>query len=68
MWFNGYNEKFFHDKGALFTAISKKLRHILILQLLLRHKEYLKEIKLLKAYKLMLEGSKEYINESITNN
>ncbi len=61
-WFKGYNEKYFFDKGALFTAISVRFRRILILQYLLRHKEVLKDIKLKKAYKIMLRGSNDYLN------
>lgn len=61
-WFKGYNEKYFFDKGALFTAISMRFRRILILQYLLRHKETLKDIKLKEAYKIMLRGSNDYLN------
>ena len=66
-WFNGYNEKFFYDKGALFTAINVNLKIILIIQYLLRHKEILKEIKFFSALKLMIKGSNEYLknNENI---
>ena len=59
-WFKGYNEKYFFDKGALFTAISYKFRHILMLQYLLRHKEVLTNYKLKEAYKIMKRGSKDY--------
>ena len=59
-WFNGYNEKYFFDKGAIFTAISKRFRHLLMLQFLIRHKEVLKEYKFFKAYKIMLKGSSDY--------
>lgn len=62
-WFKGYNEKYFFNKGALFTAVNRYLRHVLILQYLLRHTEVLKNIKFLKAFKLMLKGSKDYINK-----
>lgn len=62
-WFRGYNEKYFFDKGALFTAINRNLRIFLILQYLLRHKEVLIEIKFLKALKIMLKGSKDYIHK-----
>ena len=62
-WFEGYNEKYFFDKGALFTAISYRFRHILMLQYLIRHKEVLTHYKLKEAYKIMKKGSKEYINE-----
>lgn len=60
-WFTGYNDKFFFNKGALFTAINPKLRHILILQFLIRHREILSEIPFFKAYKIMLKGSEEYL-------
>ena len=62
-WFKGYNEKFFFDKGALYTAISKKYRHILMLQHLTRHKEILGNLDFFKAYRLMLKGSKEYLKD-----
>ena len=60
-WFKGYNEKFFFDKGALFTAINRTFRIFLIFQFLIRHKEFLNNIKFSKAFKLMLEGSNDYI-------
>ncbi len=60
-WFKGYTEKYFYDKGALFTAISKRFRHILMLQYLLRHKEVLTNFKLKEAYKIMKKGSNDYI-------
>lgn len=61
-WFNGYNEKFFFDKGALFTVINKRLRLFLIIQYLIRHNDILSNINFLKALKIMLRGSKDYIN------
>ena len=60
-WFKGYNEKYFFNKGALFTAISKKFRLFLILQYLLRHREVLQDIKFSKAFKIMLNGSRDYL-------
>ena len=65
-WFDGYNEKYFYDKGALFTAISKKKRHLLMIQYLLRHRNILKKYQFIKTYKIMLKGSKEYLNEKRT--
>lgn len=62
-WFRGYNEKFFFDKGALFTAINSRFRIILIFQFLIRHKEFLNNIKFNKAFKLMIQGSNDYINK-----
>ena len=63
-WFKGYNEKFFFNKGALFTAVNKKIRVILLLQYLIRHKkEVLNNISFFKAFKLMLKGSKDYLKD-----
>lgn len=62
-WFKGYNKRFFFDKGALFTAINRTFRIPLILQFLVRHKDFLKDISFLEAYKLMLEGSNDYIKK-----
>ena len=60
-WFNGINEKFFFDKGALFTAIGRKYRFLLIFQFLLRHKEFLTNISFYRAFWVMVEGSNDYI-------
>lgn len=60
-WFNGYNKKFFFDKGALFTAISYRFRHVLILQFLLRKRKICKSIGFFNALKEMNNGSKDYI-------
>lgn len=62
-WFNGYDKNFFFDKGAIFTAINKKIRHLLFFQFLLRHKSFLNKLSFFAAYKYMLQGSKEYLND-----
>jgi glycosyltransferase involved in cell wall biosynthesis len=62
-WFKGYDEKYFYDKGALFTAINKRHRRFLILQYLLRHRELFTNIKFFKAWKIMREGSKRYLED-----
>ena len=60
-WFKGYNEKFYYDKGALFSAISKFWAKPLCLQYLVRHREHKKNgISFFKAYKLMKQGIKGY--------
>ena len=61
-WFHGYDEKYFFDKGALFTAISYPFRYFLFLQYLIRHREILDKISFWKAYKIMKEGSKDYLD------
>lgn len=63
-WFDkGYTDDYFFGKGALFTAINYKLRYLLILQYLIRHREVLKNRKFIKTYKIMLDGSKDYISK-----
>ncbi|MFG6147463.1 glycosyltransferase [Halobacillus sp. B23F22_1] len=60
-WFNGYNKKFFIDKGALFRAISPKFAKILILQFVIRRYFLFKnDMKLLEAYRYMIKGLKNY--------
>ena len=61
-WFKGYNDKYFFDKGALFTAISHTFRHFLFVQYLLRNREVLTNISFIKAYHLMKLGSYDYLN------
>jgi len=60
-WFNGFDEKYFYDRGALFRAIGGKLSILLIFQFLLRHKKsYVNRLGFKKAYMLMLKGNKEF--------
>ena len=60
-WFTGYNEKFYYDKGALFSAISKPWARALCLQYLVRHKYYKKNgMKFSSVYRLMKQGIEGY--------
>lgn len=59
-WFHGYEDKYFHDKGALFTCISNKWARLLCLQYCLRHQKDFKPVPLFHAYRLMLQGMKEF--------
>lgn len=63
-WFNGYDEKFFHDKGVLFAAISRIWHTPLCIQFLLRHRNTYKNsgISAMRAYQLMKEGAESYRN------
>ncbi len=61
LWFKGYTEDYFFDKGALFTAINRRFRIVLMLQYLLRHKEVLNQINFFKAFNIMLKGSNDYL-------
>lgn len=61
-WFNGYNKGYFISKGAQFTAMSKSLSLLYILQFALRKRNlYKKEISLMNALKIMLQGRSEYL-------
>lgn len=56
-WFNGYNDKYFIDKGVLYGTISKTFGKLLCLQFVVRHKKIFKEYKSFKeALRLMLKG------------
>ncbi len=66
-WFKGYNEKFFIDKGALYTSLFPKFTTIFFVQFILRHKNMLsKEIDKFKALKLMKQGKNEFLNNKIS--
>ncbi|MBR3324851.1 MAG: glycosyltransferase family 2 protein [Clostridia bacterium] len=62
-WFKGYDERYFFNKGALFTAISKRFRHLLLIQYLLRHREVFKDFGFNNAYKAMIKGSNDYLKD-----
>ena len=59
-WFNGYNEKYFYDKGAFYKAVSDKIYPLFITNYVLRHSETLKEIGAFNAVRQMLKGAKKY--------
>ncbi|ONI37915.1 hypothetical protein AN639_06760 [Candidatus Epulonipiscium fishelsonii] len=62
-WFNGYDEKFFIDRGAMFTVLNTKLSYVYILQFAIRkYNLYCDNYNLIEAIKLMLEGRKIYEN------
>lgn len=59
-WFEGYNNKFFIDKGALYYSISKRLAWLLSLQFCVRRRKMFKKDKTwIEAFKLMLKGIRE---------
>lgn len=59
-WFNGYTDKFFIDKGALFTCLSTRWTKLICLQFIIRHQKMFKGQKDSKeAFKLMIKGIKE---------
>lgn len=61
-WFEGYTEKYFFDKGALYTALSKRFYLFLCIQDVLRHLSIYKDSKFstTEKIKLMFHGAKSY--------
>lgn len=63
-WFKGYNKEYFFSKGAAFTAMSRILSRLYILQYILRkYKIYKEDITLIDAIKQMRNGRRDYINK-----
>lgn len=63
-WFKGYNSDYFKSKGAAFTAMSKKMSLIFILQFAIRkYKKYYKTINMINAIKFMIIGKNMYLRE-----
>lgn len=61
-WFNGFNEKYFFDRGAAFTAMSRRFNIFLIIQFAIRHRSLYKEkFSLIECIKMMLRGREDYI-------
>lgn len=61
-WFNGYDYKFYFDKGALFKAIFPKMARIMCLQYAFRHKDDCQKIGITEAIKTMFSGCLGYRN------
>lgn len=57
-WFDGYNEKFFRDKGVLYRYLYGRLADVMALRFLLAHRETLcAGISVSQAYSWMKAGS-----------
>lgn len=62
-WFNGFNEKYLYDRGALFKVIGGNRSTLLNLQFVIRHrKKYSSEFSMREAFKIMMNGSRDYYN------
>lgn len=60
-WFRGYNEKYFYDKGVIYTAISKQLAIPLMIQFAIRRRSLFKsQMSVYDALKHMYRGYKTY--------
>jgi len=65
-WFKGYNEEFFIDRGAGYTAMGRFISWLLILQYGIRKIPlYKNEVSVFEAIRFMIKGRREYINNYI---
>lgn len=59
-WFEGFTDKYFFDKGVLYSCLSKGWAKILCLQFAIRHyKAYQNEKTMMESLKLMFKGTRE---------
>lgn len=58
-WFNGYNERFFIGRGALYVKLYGAFAKFRALVFLFRHKYMYKELGFGKSYGLMKQGMRE---------
>ena len=59
-WFQGYNMKFFFDRGVLYSHLYGRLDKLMAMRFLLAHKqEMCQEISVKKAFQIMCEGIRE---------
>lgn len=63
-WFKGYNEKYYFDRGKLFTAMYGKKAFLYLLLFELKNVCRSNDITLLKRVKLEYQGCKDYLKES----
>lgn len=59
-WFSGYNEKFFHDRGVLYSYLYGRLSRVMALRFLAAHRGKLcGETGIRQAYRWMRDGIRE---------
>lgn len=57
-WFQGYNEKFFRDRGVLYRYLYGRLHSLMALRFLAVHrKKFCREVSFGQAYRWMREGA-----------
>ncbi|MEX0596959.1 MAG: glycosyltransferase [Candidatus Paceibacterota bacterium] len=59
-WFDGFNEKYLFDRGAIFYAISRKYFWVLMIQFAIRKKKFCQSFSFYKIFKLMFSGYLDY--------
>lgn len=62
MWFKGFNEKYFFDKGAWLSACFPKLKYVLIFYVTFRFRK-LSELNNLLTFKFLWNGMRAYKNK-----
>lgn len=60
-WFNGYNEKYFFDKGVLLANLFPKMKYIVGLRMALKFKKK-SEFTYIKTLQLIFQGIKTFDN------
>ena len=59
-WFNGYNEKFFYDRGALFKYLHRHMAHLMAFVYVFKKRKWmLDDLSFKEALASMLRGIKE---------
>ena len=62
-WFEGYHEKFFHDRGVLYRFLYGRWKSVMALRFLLAHRDKLcRDVSVKQAYGWMKDGMKESRN------
>lgn len=60
-WFDGFNQKYFFDRGALFKSLTPYFYYILILQFAIRKRKKIGEnFTMFEMMKIMFKGAKDY--------
>lgn len=59
-WFNGYDKKYYFDKGALFAAMNSKFNFIYLLIIILKNNKIDKNNSLSWKFKTAIKGYKEF--------
>lgn len=62
-WFNGYNDKYFYDKGVVYATIYPRLARVLSVYNAVKHRRLYKEYGLYKAIKQMWCGVKSILKK-----
>lgn len=64
-WFKGYTEKYYHDKGALYTAIYGKWMILFTLMIELKNLRNKNSFTFFKRLKLYLAGAKDFKSRNV---